>query len=83
MLLKLFTISFALSVCMLLLLGQVHGHGKLMKPPSRSSVWRIPEFAQYNPLPNYSDNELYCGAIHQADDPGTNCGVCKFDLPGF
>jgi hypothetical protein len=25
---------------------------------------------------SYSDNELYCGAIHQKDDPGTNCGVC-------
>ncbi len=27
-------------------------------------------------LANYDDNQLYCGGIHQADDPGSNCGVC-------
>jgi len=57
-------------------IASVHGHGKMMRPPSRSSVWRVPEFSQFNPTPNWSDNELYCGALHQADDPGTNCGVC-------
>lgn len=55
---------------------EVSGHGRLMKPPSRSSVWRIPEFASQNPPANYGDNELYCGGVHQKDDPGTNCGVC-------
>jgi len=54
----------------------VSGHGRFMKPASRSSVWRVPEFQGQNPPPNYSDNELYCGGLHQADDPGTNCGVC-------
>jgi hypothetical protein len=39
------------------------GHGKLMNPPSRSSIWRLPEFAHLNPVPNYSDNELYCGGV--------------------
>lgn len=54
----------------------VSGHGRFMKPPNRSSVWRVPEFASQNPPANYNDNELYCGAKHQAEDPGTDCGVC-------
>lgn len=54
----------------------IHSHGKMMKPPNRSSIWRVPEFANQNPPANYDDNQLYCGAIHQADDPGSNCGVC-------
>jgi len=54
----------------------VNGHGRFMKPVSRSSVWRVPEFQGQNPPPNYDDNQLYCGGIHQADDPGSNCGVC-------
>ena len=54
----------------------VAGHGRFMKPVSRSSVWRVPEFQSQNPPANYDDNQLYCGAIHQADDPGSNCGVC-------
>lgn len=40
------------------------------------SVWRVPEFAHYDPPPNWTDQELYCGATHQVDNPGTNCGVC-------
>lgn len=58
------------------IVAAVHGHGRLMKPPSRSSIWRLPEFQNQNPPANYDDNQLYCGGIHQADDPGSNCGVC-------
>ncbi|ODM92310.1 hypothetical protein Ocin01_14376, partial [Orchesella cincta] len=49
---------------------QVNGHGRLIKPPSRSSVWRLPEFVSQNPAVNYNDNQLFCGGIHQVDDPG-------------
>ena len=56
--------------------ASVSGHGRFMKPVSRSSVWRVPEFQGQNPPPNYTDNELFCGGIHQVDDPGSNCGVC-------
>lgn len=57
-------------------LSSVDGHGRFIRPPNRSSIWRFPEYASYNPTPNYDDNQLFCGGIHQADKPGTNCGVC-------
>lgn len=44
------------------------------------SVWRVPEFASFNPPSNWNDNELYCGAAHQPENPGTNCGVCGDSL---
>lgn len=33
------------------------GHGRLMDPPARNSMWR---FGFPNPV-NYNDNELFCG----------------------
>ncbi|KAF2898910.1 hypothetical protein ILUMI_07266, partial [Ignelater luminosus] len=35
----------------------VKGHGRLMDPPARNSMWR---FGFPNPV-NYNDNELFCG----------------------
>lgn len=35
----------------------VNGHGRLMDPPARNSMWR---FGYPNPV-NYNDNELFCG----------------------
>lgn len=43
-------------------------------------MWRVPEFQSFNPPPNWNDNELFCGARHQADNPGTDCGVCGDSL---
>lgn len=57
-------------------IARVNGHGRLMNPPSRSSVWRIEEFESFEPPINYDDDSLYCGSIHQEGDPGANCGVC-------
>ncbi|OXA64968.1 hypothetical protein Fcan01_03308 [Folsomia candida] len=56
--------------------SRLDAHGRFMKPPNRSSVWRFQEFASYNPPKNYNDNELFCGSIHQKDNPGEECGVC-------
>ncbi|XP_037041216.1 uncharacterized protein LOC119077953 [Bradysia coprophila] len=67
--------KFALLLVVALVAG-VNSHGRLMRPPSRSSVWRVPEFQSLNPPPNWNDNELFCGARHQAVNPGTDCGVC-------
>jgi len=53
-----------------------NGHGRFMRPPNRSSLWRVPEFANQNPPTNYDDDSLLCGYVHQSSDPGTDCGVC-------
>ncbi|XP_050428452.1 uncharacterized protein LOC126838232 [Adelges cooleyi] len=51
----------------------VSGHGRLMEPPSRNSMWR---FGFPNPV-DYNDNELYCGGYAvQWSVNGGKCGVC-------
>lgn len=37
----------------------VRGHGRLMDPPSRSSMWRL----GFETPANYNDNELFCGGF--------------------
>ncbi|KAK6637502.1 hypothetical protein RUM44_007922 [Polyplax serrata] len=51
----------------------VAGHGRLMDPPARNSMWR---FGFPNPV-NYNDNELFCGgyAVQWEQNQG-RCGVC-------
>lgn len=64
---KTFTISLALFVV------GVHGHGRLMDPPARNSMWR---FGYPNPV-NYNDNEIWCGGYgKQHGENGGKCGVC-------
>lgn len=36
-------------------------NGRFLEPPSRSSMWRFPEFKHLNPPENYNDNHLDCG----------------------
>lgn len=55
------------------------GHGRLMDPPSRSSLWR----AGFNNPPNYDDNQLFCGGFSvQWNQFGGRCGVCGDPWPG-
>ncbi|XP_017893187.1 uncharacterized protein LOC108632864 isoform X2 [Ceratina calcarata] len=51
----------------------VEGHGRLMDPPARNSMWR---FGYPNPV-NYNDNELFCGgyAVQWVQNRG-ECGIC-------
>ena len=37
----------------------ISGHGRLMEPPARNSMWR---FGYGTPI-NYSDNEVFCGGV--------------------
>ncbi|KAK7489255.1 hypothetical protein BaRGS_00019507 [Batillaria attramentaria] len=56
------------------------GHGRLIDPPSRSSMWR---YGFSNP-PNYDDEALWCGGFSaQWEVNGGRCGVCgdRFDGP--
>ena len=51
----------------------VDGHGRLMEPPSRNSMWRV----GFSNPPNYGDNELNCGGFaFQWMSNGGKCGVC-------
>ncbi|KAL0278774.1 UNVERIFIED_CONTAM: hypothetical protein PYX00_000489 [Menopon gallinae] len=52
---------------------QVSGHGMMLSPPSRSSMWRF----GFDTPPNYNDNELFCGGFAvQWDKNGGKCGIC-------
>lgn len=76
--------SFLLIILLISLFQQSNSHGRFMKPPNRSSVWRDPEFSSQNPPKNYEDNELFCGSVHQTENPGTKCGgILKFKSTFF
>ena len=47
-------LTLALIFCFLY---KVSGHGRLISPPSRASMWR---FGFENPI-DYNDNEGFCG----------------------
>jgi hypothetical protein len=36
------------------------GHGRLISPPGRSSMWRY----GYNTPANYDDNQMFCGGFY-------------------
>lgn len=51
----------------------VAGHGRLMDPPARNSMWRF----GYPNAVNYDDNELFCGGYGvQWEQNEGKCGVC-------
>lgn len=57
----------------------VTGHGRLIEPPGRSSMWR---YGYRNP-PNYNDNQLYCGGVQiQYEVNKGRCGVCGDPFQG-
>ncbi|KAJ3649527.1 hypothetical protein Zmor_021267 [Zophobas morio] len=72
-----------LSLCVFLLclaIDSISGHGRLMDPPNRSSLWRI----NPNAPANYVDDQNNCGGKStQWDQFGGQCGVCgdKYDDP--
>ena len=49
-----------LVVMMTMTLRSVSGHGRLVEPPSRSSMWRY----GFNTPHNYDDNALNCGGLN-------------------
>ncbi|XP_052820506.1 uncharacterized protein LOC128246356 [Mya arenaria] len=53
--------------------GSARGHGRLIDPPSRSSMWRY----GFKTPPNYDDNQMYCGGVQvQYEQNGGRCGIC-------
>lgn len=70
----------ALLAVLLPLLGGADGHGRLIEPPSRSSMWRY----GFDTPPDYNDHELYCGGFsRQWQRNKGRCGVCgdPWDTP--
>ncbi|XP_022919087.2 uncharacterized protein [Onthophagus taurus] len=64
---------------LVLFLKNVNGHGMMLNPPGRSSVWRF-----YDGYPtNYNDNELFCGGGLTSTETVSNCGICgdSLELP--
>jgi len=61
----------------LIVFEQVQGHGRVLEPVMRSSIWRLPEYFDRHAPVNYDDNALYCGgyAHHYQVNKG-KCGVC-------
>ncbi|PVD36382.1 hypothetical protein C0Q70_03364 [Pomacea canaliculata] len=65
--------SFLFLVVFLDLLTSACGHGRLMEPPSRSSMWR----EGFNTPRNDDDNALSCGGFwNQHGIHGGKCGIC-------
>ena len=54
-------LSLACSAVLLLVLlsDNVSGHGRLVEPPSRASMWRY----GYSTEPDFHDNQLWCGGF--------------------
>lgn len=58
----------------------VHGHGRLIEPPSRATAWRY----GFSLPANYNDHELYCGGFSRQHQRNKGrCGPCgdPWDLP--
>jgi len=47
------------AVLLQLLYDAVAGHGRLVEPPSRASMWRY----GYATTPDFQDNQLWCGGF--------------------
>ncbi|CAH0725499.1 unnamed protein product, partial [Brenthis ino] len=51
----------------------VAGHGRLLDPPSRASIWRF----NANAKPNYDDAGLNCGGVYRQHVRNRGkCGIC-------
>lgn len=59
--LKMSFVKAFMVTCLVLisLMSSAMGHGRLMDPPSRGSMWRM----GFKTPKNYNDNQLYCGGF--------------------
>ncbi|XP_044746681.1 uncharacterized protein LOC123308179 [Coccinella septempunctata] len=67
----------------LICVQKISGHGMMLEPPNRSSLWRFPQDFP-GAIPNYNDNENFCGGMNvQWNTFGGKCGVCgdRYDKP--
>ncbi|KAJ8317044.1 hypothetical protein KUTeg_004948 [Tegillarca granosa] len=58
-------------------------HGRLMDPPSRSTLWRYSQFRDRAGVEiNYSDTSLFCGGFSYQKSKGMRCGACGDPVDG-
>jgi len=61
---------------MMMMVARAGGHGMMMEPTQRSSMWRFPARFPHAPV-NYDDDELFCGGASVMHDQNHHlCGVC-------
>ncbi|KAF7267309.1 hypothetical protein GWI33_019431 [Rhynchophorus ferrugineus] len=67
-------LTLLLVVCLGVFINkEVNGHGYMIHPPNRASLWRI----DWRQPSNYEDNEFFCGGTHvQYVLNGGKCGPC-------
>ncbi|KAL5009885.1 hypothetical protein ScPMuIL_012190 [Solemya velum] len=71
--------KFGVVTTAVLWLPLVLGHGRLIEPPSRSSMHRY----GFNTPANFNDNELFCGGFqNQWERNNGACGVCGDPIQG-
>lgn len=63
------------------LAATVSAHARLMEPPGRSSLYLFPNDPDVKQfwdmvVPNYADNQLFCGGLSTEIENGYKCGVC-------
>lgn len=62
------------------LCATVWSHGRLLEPPSRTSMWRF----GYNTPPDYDDNGHNCGGVGvQFGKNDGKCGICGDPYDGY
>jgi hypothetical protein len=60
--------------------SQIAGHGRVVDPPQRGSLWRFPEYQWANPGHDPDDQELLCGGTSVTDPYVGACGLCGDSL---
>jgi len=58
------------------------GHGRILEPPGRSSYRLLtddPNIDQSLVVPNWNDNQLFCGGFQTQVSNGYKCGICGDD----
>eukprot|EP00916_Digyalum_oweni_P010566 GHVL01017645.1.p1 GENE.GHVL01017645.1~~GHVL01017645.1.p1 ORF type:complete len:233 (+),score=23.36 GHVL01017645.1:411-1109(+) len=70
------TMMVVMVIMMMAMMSPVAGHGMMLDPVQRSSMWR--DGVHYpNAAKNYDDNQLFCGGVStQWNKYGGKCGIC-------
>ena len=69
--------QLSLGLLVLLVFGEVQGHGRLQDPPGRSTCWR---YGFTGCVANYNDNELFCGGKGVSNDMFNSHSLLRYVL---